>query len=306
VRDINVFGPGEFRLVRCDGCGLAYLDPRPGPADIGAYYPTRYWAPPTAEGTAHYVDAGMRRALTLLAREYPGGRVLDVGCGVGNMPALMRERGLDAVGLEPYEHAAQIARERYGLEVVCSFLQDAELPEGSFDAITMFDVLEHVHDPVGDLRTAYSLLKPGGAVVIKVPNFAALQAGLFGPWWYWLDPPRHLFNFTPRSLARALEAAGFPQVRSRAVPDLVGALVFETSVIYWLRGRHLARRGVQIEPGENETVGQALDGQVYASVPSAGKWAFRWFVRNVLYAPLAAENLVGRSVELLAVGRKPE
>ena len=61
---------------------------------------------------------------------------------------------------------------------------------------------------------------------------------------------------------------------------------------------------MQIEPGEHETVGEALEGQVYPSVPSGGKRAFRWFVRNVLYAPLAVENLIGRSVEILAVGRK--
>ena len=305
VRDINVFGPGEFQLVRCEGCGLAYLNPRPGQSDIGTYYPTNYWSSPGPDSDAHTLDTGMERALCFLEREYPGGRVLDVGCGAGGNPALMRERGLDAMGLEPYEQAAQIARDRYGLAVVCRFLQDAELPEDSFDAITMFHVLEHVHDPVGDLRKAHSLLKPGGAVIIRVPNFAALQSVLFGAGWYWLDPPRHLFAFTPPSLARALEASGFTRVQSRALPDLVGALVFETSVVYRLRGRHLARHGVEVAPTGDQTPGEALEGKVYAGVPSAGKQAFRWLVRNVLYAPLAVENLIGRSVEVFAIGRKP-
>jgi hypothetical protein len=66
----------------------------------------------------------------------------------------------------------------------------------------------------------------------------------------------------------------------------------------------LARRGVEVAPAEGETVGEALEGKVYSGVPSAGKRAFRWLVRNVLYAPLAVENVIGRSVELLAVGRK--
>lgn len=304
ARDINVFGPGEFQLVRCRSCGLVYTNPRPGEEDIDTYYPTRYWAPPAARDGKPYMDAGMRRALAILERDYAGGRVLDVGCAVGNMAAFMRERGLDAVGLEPYEHACEIAREHYGLEVECAFLQKADLPEASFDAITFFDVLEHVHDPVGDLRKAHSLLRPGGAVFIKVPNIKALQAGLFGKWWYWLDVPRHLFHFSPRSLRRCLEAAGFSDVWCKAIPDRVGALVFETSTIYWLRGVLLARRGIEVAPAATETVGEALEGKVYAGVPSAGKRAFRWLVRNVLYAPLAVENLVGRSVELLAVARK--
>lgn len=305
VRDIKLFVPGEFDLVRCQNCGLVYMNPRPGPDDMGAYYPAQYWAPPPPKDAPPYLDTGMRRALELLARDYPGGRVLDVGCGVGRIPALMRDRGLDAVGLEPYGHARDLALERYGdLEIVCEVLQEAALPEASFDAVTFFDVLEHVHDPIGDLRKAHSLLKPGGAALIKVPNIASLQAKLFGAWWYGLDTPRHLFHFSPRSLRRALEAAGFADISVSAVPDKVGALLFEISVVYWLRGRLLARKGVEVQPTEGQTVGEALEGQVYATVPSAGKRAFRWLVRNVLYAPVAIENAIGRSVELLAVARK--
>ena len=139
---------------------------------------------------------------------------------------------------------------------------------------------------------------------IKVPNIAALQACLFRQWWYFLDVPRHLFHFSPTSLQKALQAAGFADVRSSAVPDTAGALMFETSMVYWLRGIQLKRRGVQVAPAEDQTVGEVLDGQVYASVPSLGKRAFRWLVRNVAYAPFAIENTIGRSLELLAVGRR--
>ena len=220
------------------------------------------------------------------------------------MAAYMREYGLDVVGLDPSPHACRIARDHYGLEVVCGVLQEAELPEESFHAVTFFDVVEHLHDPIGDLRQAHRLLRPGGTAFVKVPNIAALQAHLFGKWWYALDVPRHLFHFSPRSLHKALKKAGFSQIACRSIPTTVGAIIFETSAIYWLRGRFLARKHIEVAPAPGQTVGEALSGKLYPSVPSVGKRAFRWLVRNVCYAPLAVENLVGRSVELLAVARK--
>ncbi len=184
-------------------------------------------------------------------------------------------------------------------------LQEAPLPPASFDAVTFFEVVEHLHDPLGDLRHAHSLLKPGGAVFVKVPNLDALQARLFGPWWYALQVPRHLYHFTRASLSRLLGKASFGPVRCRAIPDWkLGALMFEISLLYWLRGRHLARKGVEVAPTPEQTTGEALGGQVYAGVSPAAKRAFRWVAKNILYAPIGFENLIGRSVELLAMGRR--
>jgi SAM-dependent methyltransferase len=304
ARDINFFGPGEFHVVRCRHCGLVYPNPRPTPAGMAQYYPPHYWTPPPATDVPPYLDAGIRRSLAILCRDYPGRRILDVGCAVGRMPAFLRTLGFDAVGLEPYELPCRLGRDRYGIEIIHATLQDADLEDESFDALTFFDVLEHMDDPVGDLKRARALLKPGGAVFVKVPNIAAMQARLFGRWWYWLDVPRHLWHFSPRSLRRALEVAGFADVRCRAIPEWEGAMVFETSLVYWLRGVLLARKGIAVQPSGSQTVGEVLEGKVYPGVPSAGKRAFRWLVRNVVYLPFAIENLVGRSVELLAIARR--
>jgi SAM-dependent methyltransferase len=304
VRDHNLFCPGEFRLVRCRGCGLVYLNPRPTREAMASCYPPEYWAAPSPGRERLRWDGVARRAVALLQRQYPGGRVLDVGCGVGWTVALLRELGFSAVGLEPAPHAAQIARDHYGVEVITAVLQEAPLPEAAFDAVILFDVLEHVHDPIGDLRSIHYVLRPGGAVVIKVPNLAAWQAHLLGKWWYALDPPRHLFHFSAGPLRRLLEKAGFGRVWCRALPDRLGALVFETSVIYWLRALGWARRGVHVAPGPGESLAQALEGKVYPQVPGGAKRMFRWLVRHVLYAPLALENLLGGAVQLLAVAYK--
>ncbi len=283
------------------------MNPRPTREGIAAYYPDEYWPCPPSAPT-EVSDPGTREALRIILHDYPGGSVLDVGCGTGRQLALMRRHGLDASGIEPAEHACRVAREHLGLNVRCAALADADLPAASFDAVTLFDVLEHLHDPVGDLRRVHRLLKPGGAVFVRAPNIASLQARLLGRWWYGLDAPRHLFHFSPPSLARVLAAAGFTAVRARAVPDGAGRPMFECSVLYWLRGLSLARRDTampQTPPASQAAPGDILDGHVYPGVPSRAKRAFRWFSRNLLYTPLAVENWTGRSISLLAVGRKP-
>jgi len=101
-----------------------------------------------------------------------------------------------------------------------------------------------------------------------------------------------------------LKAAGFATVDSRAIPEPEGAMVFEVSTLYMLRALLWRLRGVEVTPQEGHDMTQVLEGKVYSSVPSAGKRAFRWFIKRIAYAPWAIENLIGRSVEVLAVGRK--
>lgn len=304
VRDLKTFLPGDFGIMRCRECGMTYLSPRPTREELGLFYPEHYWAQPPAEGQRPFCDRATRRSIDLLAHRFPGGRVLDVGCGVGMVAALMREAGLQPVGLDPYEHACRVARERYGLEVICGYLGEAALPERSFEAVTFFDVLEHVYDPVAELKDARRLLNFGGLVVVKVPNIEALQAKVFGRWWYCLDVPRHLNHFSPATLRRALEKAGFDVVAVRAVPDWIGALTFRTSLLYWLRGRALRRLGEEIVARPGQAPKDVLAGRVYPGVPGAAKKAFRWLAGTVLYLPLAVENIIGRSVQILAVGRR--
>lgn len=304
IRDLKFFCPGEFSLVRCPRCRLTYLNPRPTPDAMADHYPETYWNAPEEGVPGVYLDSAARGVVDTLCRRYPGGRVLDVGCGSGGLVAHFRDRGMDAMGVEPMACPAELARDRYGLNVVKGYLADAAFPDDSFDAVTLFDVLEHTHDPVAELAEVRRVLKPGGAVFVKVPNIASLQARLLGKWWFGLDTPRHLYHFSPGTLRRVLSRAGFSQVSARAVTGVSGALLFEWSVLFWLRGMLLARRGVSVAPSAVRPPSESLDGQVYASVPRGGKQVFRWFVRRALYAPVAIENVIGRSVGLVGIATK--
>lgn len=299
ARNLHSLAPEEYDLFSCRTCTHRYVYPLPEPDELARYYRRGYWSEMEEAGE---IDAGVRRLLARLQQEHPGGRVLDVGCAAGRKAAVMRDMGLRVVGLEPYEEGCRLAWESHGLEVTCAYLQDADLPPESFDAVTFFDVIEHVNDPVGDLRAAYGLLKPGGTVYLKVPNMRSWQARLFGKWWAVLDPPRHLHHFTPKSLRQALLTTGFADIWSSSPPDPLAASHFEQSVI--LRLRHLlwARRGITVTAAEGVTTEEVLEHQVCPTVPSGMKQVVRRLARYVLYAPMACENLVGRSTTLLAGG----
>lgn len=168
-----------------------------------------------------WLTAG-RVATRLLAQRFvwlppflPGGTLVDVGCGTGGYLAEMRALGWRAIGVEPSPDAARTARERLGLDVREGTLEQAALPAGSADVVTMRMVLEHVPDPRRTLAEVRRILRPGGRLLLSVPNAGSLEPLAFGPRWSAWELPRHLSHFTPASLGRMLRQAGFEGIRVR-------------------------------------------------------------------------------------------
>jgi len=121
----------------------------------------------------------------------------------------MKRLGWEVAGIEVDPKAAHIASSKFGIHVHVGDIATAPFNAKSFDVVTMSHVIEHVPEPVGFLREARRLLKPGGKIVIVTPNLQSLGARLFAADWYYLDPPRHFVLFTPRSLRLCLSKAGF-------------------------------------------------------------------------------------------------
>jgi len=162
-------------------------------------------------GTALSWIGPLKEAVELSVMTLDGrmrGKLLDVGCGDGRFLAKMRDLGWEVTGVEPDGLAVEVARERFGLDVHRGTLEDIRFPERTFDVVTMNHVIEHVPDPVGTLEECLRVLKPGGRLVVTTPNVESLGHRLFGKRWFHLDPPRHLYLFSARSLLMCAERAG--------------------------------------------------------------------------------------------------
>jgi len=195
----------KFNVYRCWGCGAGFTYPRP--PQMGVYYPYRY------RQYAGPVQAALRAFYGLRVRQWhrrmgKSGRVLEVGCGNGWMLKGFADHGWTVVGVERSIQEVRHARAYLSLPVFVGDLGTLRT-ESQFDLIVIFQVLEHVLDPVGVLRHCRRLLKPQGTLIVSVPNLESWQAKLFGSRWFHLDVPRHLVHFTPESLATTFARAGF-------------------------------------------------------------------------------------------------
>ena len=213
----------EFAVVRCANCGMIRLDPQPPPGELHRYYPGNYWFAPDPSAASRAEEAYRRIVLRdhvrFVARALEDSRargpLLDVGCGGGLFLGMMRERGARVVGLDFSPDAAHVAWSRQQAPAVVADFEHAPLRAGSFAAITMFHVVEHLYDPGAYFAAARELLAPDGRLIVQVPNAASVQARLLGRRWNGFDVPRHLNNFRGRDLETVLVRSGFEVLRRK-------------------------------------------------------------------------------------------
>ena len=213
--DLLLGKPGRFRLVRCRHCGLIYQNPMLSFAELSAHYPHNYLPykktaalPPSWKRITH--NHATRRQCRRVMHHHPqAGRLLDVGCATGLFLQAMRHYGWQVTGVEPNAEAAAYGRDTLGLDIFVGTLAEVTFPAQAFDVVTLWDVLEHVHDPKATLAEISRLLRPGGLLVVSLPNPTSVEARLFGDYWIGWERPRHLYLFTPALIQCYLERAGF-------------------------------------------------------------------------------------------------
>ncbi|MBI3980146.1 MAG: class I SAM-dependent methyltransferase [Chloroflexi bacterium] len=230
-----------YRFDRCAGCGLIYQRPRPTRQTISSAYPDTYLpfqqTRDSRRSWLRRLDArhGLAKRRRYVERWATGGRLLDVGCGSGDFLAAMARAGWTAVGLDVAHAVVRACVAAHALPAV-EAVADLSMPfrAEAFDVITYWDVLEHLHDPRRALAEARRLVRPGGTLVVTVPDAASFQARLFGPYWQGFDAPRHLSMFTRPTLARLLAETGWTVAE---VSTFTGATrTFLLSLGWWLKG----------------------------------------------------------------------
>lgn len=224
---------GYWRLVRCDVCGLVYLPEIPTDQAMDTEFEwSKSFDRERAERERKHrrLRQGTRlvsrlrprrevRALRRIQRAAPPGRMLDVGCGDGRLDAEALRAGYDVTGVELSPVMADKARGRIGPDrVLCGRLRDFNLDAGSFDIVVTVSYLEHEPNPGELARAAFELLRPGGVFINKVPNYASWLRTLLGERWSGYRFPEHMQYFTPETLARLLQTAGFRVDKTWANP----------------------------------------------------------------------------------------
>ncbi|MEP6950998.1 MAG: class I SAM-dependent methyltransferase [Ginsengibacter sp.] len=211
----------RFEVWECKNCSLRFTQNVPDPAEISAYYQSENYIShsDTNEGFINKLYHKVRKRTLTQKRKLvenetgkSSGGILDVGCGTGAFLHTMDEAGWKITGLEPDEGARKKALELYGLH-----LSNSEklfsLPAMSFDAITMWHVLEHVHELHAYIARLKELLNPGGKLFIAVPNYTCYEEKIYKEYWAAYDVPRHLYHFSPASMNSLLSLHGM-QVKS--------------------------------------------------------------------------------------------
>ena len=235
--DGNLSGTWGFRHCSNSACDAYWLDPAPPPHELWKAYTTYHTHTRKSGGRlaratlslAHRFiklgllplwmanglkrDANYLRYMTL--EHEPAGKLLDVGCGGGRFLNRMKKRGWQVEGVDFDAQAIEKATAHYGIKAHVGDLTQCALPPNSFDAITMSQTIEHLHDPNATLIECLRILKPGGLLVMTTPNVKSIGAGEFGAFWRGWEAPRHLHLFSVESLRLLTQRAGFEVIDAR-------------------------------------------------------------------------------------------
>ncbi|MEI8076029.1 MAG: class I SAM-dependent methyltransferase [Bacteroidota bacterium] len=244
-----------FEVWHCAQCSFRFTQNIPIASKIGPYYQSANYVShsDTQEGFIHRAyhlvrnyTLKVKRQLIQNATGKQTGALLDVGAGTGAFSKAMKEAGWKVTGLEPDDTARKNALEINGLELI-SPDNLYHLPAANFDAITMWHVLEHVHDLHGYLEKFHTILKQEGKLVIAVPNYTSYDAKVYQQFWAAYDVPRHLYHFSPHSMAQLAASKGF---RIASVKPM------------WFDSFYVAMLSEQYKTGKNQYINAVWNGLI--------------------------------------------
>jgi SAM-dependent methyltransferase len=219
--DYELHIDASFEISLCRNCGHIYTSVRPDYNTLfSKFYPDDYLCYGGKSGVTGLIDrkrmevqaAQRAEMVKAFVGEQRLVKLLEVGCATGEFIKTCRRRfGWEVTGIEPNRQLSDVLN-REGYPVVSSMLEDAEIPSEQYDVVSLFNVLEHLWDSVYSLKRINRLLKPGGLVVVEIPDFDSPSRKRFGKYWFLYHLPRHLSHFTKKSLTSLMEECGFEKM----------------------------------------------------------------------------------------------
>lgn len=303
AKDPDGYIAGEWTFRQCSNkdCGLVWLDPAPLETELWKAYAnyhthtrdsSRGFEKPILSLSNRlmklallpgWISSGLNDEMDYLRymtlKNEPAGMLLDVGCGAGRLLNRMKKRGWEVEGVDFDPQATSRVSARYGIATHTGDLAACALPGESFDAVTMSQTIEHLHDPRLTLEECMRVLKPGGLLIMTTPNANSIAAAEFGPFWRGWEPPRHLHMFSVASLKQFSQRAGFEIMEARSY-SAGSAVVYRVSKLN------------QMQQGRNISFMDRLQ-------------LIGWSYRKELQEHLAQKSRSGTGQNILIRARKP-
>lgn len=215
-----------FTIARCVTCGLLITGNAPETDDISRYYDSPDYVSHTGGkrsltdllySTARFLMLRRKARIIKKVSKTKRGFLLDIGAGTGHFVGIMRKKGWKADGLEINESARKYALEKNNI-ILGDGLLSGKYADKVFDTITLWHVLEHIHEPGNHLKEINRILKPGGILIVALPNASSSDAAFYGHNWAAFDVPRHLWHFNNDNFNSFVTKYGFHQISVRKMP----------------------------------------------------------------------------------------
>ena len=210
----------EFSIEQCVTCGFLFTNPRPGIDEIARYYQSDEYISHTSDGNSFYSRIynwvrtySIHSKIRKIKKFKNSGSALDIGSGTGEFLHQLSQNGFTVEGIEPNEKAKTFASKKYNLHISPSLNKEFAFTH-SFDVVTLWHVLEHVHDLQGYMKHIQNMLSENGIVIFALPNYLSFDARYYKGFWAAYDLPRHLYHFNKNTLARLLSQVNMEIVKT--------------------------------------------------------------------------------------------
>lgn len=238
--------PGKFRIARCKKCSLVFTSPRPILLEMEKYYESEMYFGRDIEKKDEIDDRDNREMhygpmYELILRKKEKGKIFDIGAGTGMLLSKFKEKGWGVDGIELTHNAVSYAKKKYGIKLRRGDFLEKKIKD-VYDVVVLNGALEHLHRPLETLTKARDNLRNKGFILISIPNNDSLGGKIFGKNWFAWQPPRHLYHFSPKTVRKMLEKAGYRNIKISHSFDIQNEYILFQSARYMMSPKFKKKR----------------------------------------------------------------